>query len=223
MGRDSEVLALFPLSNVVLFPQVRCPLHLFEPRYRQLARHVLEGDRRIGMVTVRPEGLETIQGDPPVFDIGCAGVIADSEELADGRYNIVLQGSFRFRILGELHRPQGQLYRSARVERLEDGFDPADADRVANLRGRVIELVGSLAQAARSPRAAEFSSKTFDTLEDTALVNALSNALAFPPTEKQGLLEAVSILERYERLANLLSFRIAERMAPGTPESGSIH
>ena len=64
---ESELLPIFPLSNVVLFPRVKTPLHLFEPRYRQLARDVLQGDRRVGMVVVRPEHIDEMPGDPPIF------------------------------------------------------------------------------------------------------------------------------------------------------------
>ena len=76
-----ERLALFPLSNVVLFPRVKTPLHIFEPRYRQMTEAALDGDRRIGMVVVRPEHVEAIAGDPPLFEVGCEGVISDSKKL----------------------------------------------------------------------------------------------------------------------------------------------
>src|SRR5512147_373282 len=113
-----EELPLFPLSNVVLFPRVRAPLHIFEPRYRQMTEHALAGERRIGMVVVPPEHLERIAGDPPVYAIGCAGVISASQRLPDGRFHIMLDGTWRFRIQEELPHAPGRLYRLARVERL---------------------------------------------------------------------------------------------------------
>ena len=86
---STDEIAIFPLSNVVLFPRMQCPLHLFEPRYRQLAEHVLADDRRIGMVVVPPEHADEMHGDPPVYPIGCAGTIGQSQKLRDGRFNIV--------------------------------------------------------------------------------------------------------------------------------------
>jgi hypothetical protein len=119
---ESERLPIFPLSNVVLFPRVKTPLHLFEPRYRQLARDVLQGERRIGMVVVRPEHVDEMPGDPPIYPIGCAGVITESQRLPDGRYNLVLLGEHRVRIVGEEPRGESQLYRVAQVVRLPEPY-----------------------------------------------------------------------------------------------------
>ncbi len=82
---STDEIAIFPLSNVVLFPGVQAPLHLFEPRYRQMAEHVLDGDRRIGMVVVPPEHAAEMHGDPAVYPIGCAGTIGHSQRLRDDR------------------------------------------------------------------------------------------------------------------------------------------
>ena len=92
---------IFPLPNVVLFPNVFLPLHIFEPRYRQMVEDALDGDRIIGMVLLRPGWEGDYEGRPPVYPIGCAGVITHAERLADGRYNIVLRGMEKFRIASE--------------------------------------------------------------------------------------------------------------------------
>src|SRR4029453_7680480 len=105
-------LPIFPLPNAVLFPNVFLPLHIFEPRYREMVGDSLQGDRIIGMVLLRP-GFETdYEGRPPVYPIGCAGVITHAERLADGRFNIVLRGMEKFRIAGE---EADRLYRMATV------------------------------------------------------------------------------------------------------------
>ena len=96
---------IFPLPNVVLFPNVFLPLHIFEPRYRQMVDDALNGDRIIGMVLLRPGWEGDYEGRPPVYPIGCAGVITHAERLADGRFNIVLRGMEKFRITGEDARP----------------------------------------------------------------------------------------------------------------------
>ena len=99
----SDLLPLFPLPNVVLFPNVFLPLHIFEPRYREMVADAIAGDRLIGMVLLRPGWEHDYEGRPPVFPIGCSGVITHVERLADGRYNIILRGLERFRILEEDH------------------------------------------------------------------------------------------------------------------------
>src|SRR5215831_17371907 len=97
-AHDAIDLALFPLANVVLFPRIHCPLHIFEPRYRQMTTDAIAGTRQIGMTTVRPEHAEQMAGDPPLFSIGCIGTIQRAQRRDDGRYDIVLFGTQRFRI-----------------------------------------------------------------------------------------------------------------------------
>ena len=92
---------VFPLPGVVLFPNVFLPLHIFEPRYRAMVTDALAGDRIIGMVLLQPGFEAQYEDRPPIFPIGCAGVITHSEALADGRFNIVLRGIEKFRVTGE--------------------------------------------------------------------------------------------------------------------------
>ena len=214
---------LFPLSNVVLFPRIATPLHLFEPRYRQLARDVLEGGRTIGMVVVRPEFADEMPGDPPIFPIGCAGTVTESQKLPDGRYNLVLQGTTRFRVLDEPPREGERLYRMARVEPLAERYGDDERTRVASLRTNIVESVSVLVRKTQPDRAASLDPQLFEGVDDATLVNLLSNALALPVEEKQLLLEADSIPERYARLAAVLSFQRAELDDSGDPSRGPLH
>ncbi len=223
MEPREEELPIFPLSNVVLFPHLQVPLHVFEPRYRAMARDALGGARRIGMVVVRPEHVAEMAADPPVFPVGCAGTVQSAQQLPDGRYHIVLAGTQRFRILEEPARGPARSDRGARVELLDDLHEPRDAPRVAALRARVAELVLELVQRTAPDRARNLPASFLGGLDDAPFVNALCNALAFGPAEKQGLLEAPSIPARFERLAELLAFRLAELGAGGSPRSGSLH
>jgi len=219
----SDEIALFPLSNVVLFPRVRTPLHVFEPRYRELTAHALAGDRRIGMVAVPPAHVERIAGDPPVYPIGCEGVISQARRLPDGRFHIVLDGTQRFRILEEPARPPGRLYRVARIERLAEPYDPVAREGVTRLRERIVELVRRLLAQTDSARAAEITPELFRGVDDEGFVNTLANALVLDPPEKQGLLEAPGIPERFERLEGLLAFRLVEVGLPGPRAAGRVH
>ena len=220
---EGTPLPIFPLSNVVLYPRVQTPLHLFEPRYRALARDALSGERRIGMVTVRPEHLAEMPGDPPVYPIGCCGVIGESQRLPDGRYNIVLKGEHRFRIVEELPGEEQRLYRVARVVPLEDAYPDSEREGVAALRDTVVSDVGAILSRVQAERAPSFRAELFAGVDDETLVNTLSNALAFPAPEKQMLLEADSIPERFRRLASIVSFRRAEFEAAGGSGPPSVH
>ena len=91
---------IFPLPNVVLFPSALIPLHIFEPRYRALVADALESERLIGMVMLRPGWETQYDGVPDVYPIGCAGFITHADRLPDGRFNIMLRGMEKFRILG---------------------------------------------------------------------------------------------------------------------------
>jgi Lon protease-like protein len=214
---------LFPLSGVVLFPGVQTPLHIFEMRYRQMTEHVISQGGCIGMVAVPPEHSAGLPGDPPVYPIGCAGVITQSQRLRDGRFNIVLAGAQRFRIARELPRPPGRLYRVADVELLEDPFPTAERARVAKLRARVVELVRQLIERSDPERAQQITPELFAGMDDAGFVNSLSSALSFAPSEKQGLLEAESVPARFDRLEGLLEFRLAELAVGGAQGSNSVH
>jgi Lon protease-like protein len=220
---SEQRIAIFPLAQVVLFPRVQTPLLLFEPRYQQMAEHVLAGDRTLGMVTVPPEYADDMRGDPPVYPVGCAGRITRSQRQPDGRFHILLEGIHRFRIARELKQPEDQLYRVAEVIRLEEAYDSAEAPRVGKLRARLIEQVRSLVDRSRAGRGIEISPASFEGLDDLAFVNSLCNALAFDTEEKQGLLELDPIPGRFERLEALLSFRLAEISSPSGPAPGIIH
>ena len=112
------IIPLFPLPNVVLFPQMPLPLHVFEPRYRKMVEDTLAGHRTIGMTLLRPGWEPDYHGRPPVYPTGCAGVIEQSEPLADGRFNLLVRGTTRFRIVTE---HEGEPYRLAAIGRAIDG------------------------------------------------------------------------------------------------------
>jgi Lon protease-like protein len=206
-----EILPLFPLPSVVLFPHARVPLHVFEPRYRQMTARALAGERRIGMIAVRPEHLDAMAGDPPLFAIGCAGVVDEAARRDDGRYDIVLRGTERFRILDEAPRDESRLYRVARIETLEDPFDePREGIPLQGLRADAIDLLSQLLRLAAPDSARPLDPRRFSGIDDVTFVNLLCQLLDLAPPEKQGLLETTGILARCEALVALLQFRVAE-------------
>ena len=203
----SELLPLFPLPNVVLFPKVFLPLHVFEARYRELVADALASDRMIGMVLLRPGWERDYEGRPAVYPIGCSGVITHVERLADGRYNIVLRGVDRFRILSEEH---GRRYRRATVEALPDAATAATD--LAAVRQQRTKLEALLAPAVEKAGA---DPKTASAMGDEDLVNALAQYLDLEPLERQALLEQSCLRTRAESLVELLEMKILMARTPG--------
>ena len=197
----SDLLPLFPLPNVVLFPNVFLPLHIFEPRYRAMAADALASDRMIGMVLLKPGWEDDYEGRPPVYPIGCSGVITHVEQLADGRYNIVMRGMERFRIVQEDH---GRPYRRAIVDALTDG-EPSSNDRSA-IRERRRRLEALLTPTTNGDPRTEVKIPT--AMGDEDLVNALSQYLDLEPLEKQALLEREGLLARCRSLIDLLEMKV---------------
>ena len=190
---------IFPLPNVVLFPSALLPLHIFEPRYRALVDDALENERLIGMVMLRP-GWEThYDGAPDVYPIGCAGFITHADRLPDGRFNIMLRGMEKFRILGERPARQGvERYRVARIESINEAKSGVTAASHA-ARHRLEKLLARKLQ----KNDHDFIPKD---VPDADLVHAIAQHLE--PLEKQALLECNSLLERCEVLVELLEMRM---------------
>jgi Lon protease-like protein len=188
---------IFPLPNVVLFPNVFLPLHIFEPRYRQMVADALQGDRIIGMVLLRPGWQANYEGRPAVYAVGCAGVITHAEKLPDGRSNIVLRGMEKFRITGE---DEGKAYRIAHVETIDERSGAPRGEMLAERRRLEALLVP---QPDRQPDPAVPS-----WMPDDELVNALAQYMELEPVEKQALLEREGPLDRCRSLVELLEMKL---------------
>ena len=203
---------IFPLPNVVLFPNVFLPLHIFEPRYRAMVADALDGDRMIGMVLLRPGWENDYEGRPPVFPIGCAGVISHHERLPDGRYNIVLRGLQKFRILGE---ETGKSYRIARAETIHEPLAGLDQDEVRAARRRLEALL------VPQPSGRGRDPKVPPSMGDEDLINALAQYMELEPLEKQALLEREGLLARCRSLIELLEIKmiVARHDWKATPNS----
>jgi Lon protease-like protein len=198
------LLPLFPLPNVVLFPSVPLPLHVFEPRYRKMVEDVLETHRTIGMTLLRPGYEADYQGRPPIYPIGCTGFIQQHERLDDGRFNILLHGRRRFRVVRE---HDGEPYRLALVEPLDD--PGGDGRSLAATRDELVSTLGRLI--ADSPFVVVDSDAPSE-----LVVNGLAQGLDLPPVERQALLECDTLDARARRLLSLLEFHRLERTAGGS-------
>jgi uncharacterized protein len=190
---------LFPLPNVVLFPNVFLPLHIFEPRYRQMIADALQEDRIIGMALLRPGYEVNYEGRPEVYPIGCAGVITHSQPLGDGRYDIVLRGMEKFRIRSEDHTKP---YRIGHVDGISEVIPPDEAVPLRHQRQRLEAVLAAAIERVRA------EPKFPPSVPDEDLVNALAQYLDLDTLEHQALLECDGVLARCRALIDLLEMKL---------------
>src|SRR5687768_8983806 len=134
-------LPIFPLPSVVLFPNVFLPLHIFEPRYRQMIADALSGDRIIGMVLLKPGYEDDYEGRPPIYGTGCSGLITHVERMEDGRYNLVLRGLEKFIVHGEEDPAEGTQYRRALVTTVDEMVAGSERDALKSERQKLEALL----------------------------------------------------------------------------------
>ena len=192
MAETRTRISIFPLSGAMLFPGLQLPLHIFEPRYRAMISDALARDRRIGMI--QPQ--RAAEG-APLFAVGCLGRIGQVEALDDGRYNVVLEGEARFRVLREIDVTTP--FRQVEALLLDEPADEVlaaveracferEARRYADAQGYRVDW-NSVAQ-----------------LDDVSLINGVSQIAPFDAAAKQALLEAEGVSARCELLVQLMQF-----------------
>jgi Lon protease-like protein len=194
-----STIPLFPLPNVVLFPNVCLPLHIFEPRYREMVANTLDADRIIGMVLLRPGWEGEYEGRPAIYGVGCAGLVTHAERLDDGRYNLVLRGLQKFRVTEEDH---SRRYRMATIEPILEPVADADRTVIAAERRRLEALL------VPQPAGRGVDPKMPPSMPDEELVNALAQYLDLEVVEKQALLERDGLVERCRSLIDLLEMKV---------------
>jgi Lon protease-like protein len=197
-------LPIFPLPEAVFFPETILPLHVFEPRYRRMIADVLAGDRWLAVVMLRPGWERDYEGRPPVHQVAGAGEIIQAEALADGRYNILLDGRARLRILAE-EPADGRPYRVVRGERLAEpavrAGDPVLGARLAELRQAHARLLAALGQS----HADVVGRLTVAGAAPGAVIDRIVAAVVPDASVRQRVLEAVDVRERLELATGALS------------------
>ena len=202
MGEPLEgefVLPLFPLPNLVFFPNTRLPLHVFEPRYRQMVTDALGTDKRFGIVLLRPGWETDYFGTPDIHLCGTVGTIEQAVSLDDGRFNILVRGDVRFRVVGEVSRLP---YRTARVvasPEMERAAPEAYAQR---------EWLADLARQYLKYLPDQMAVPEIETVGLDALTNALIMSLNIDVEEKQKLLEIDDLIARAEKIGTELQTRV---------------
>jgi uncharacterized protein len=197
----------------VLFPGVKIPLHIFEPRYREMVEETSAGPRIVGMMLLKGDWEREYYDYPDIFEIGCAGRIAEIAKLADGRFNLVLEGLREFRVV---HEFRDRSFRRAEVDWCEVDRREIEIDEesMETLRALLVSYAGDAgAQVWRS------------VVEDRGLrgvdlINFLCFYLDLAPLEKQTLLEALN--SRVRCLFDILTFRLEEqKLGPSGSRGGS--
>ncbi len=212
MAELPEIIPLFPLPNFVVFPGVQVPLHIFEPRYREMVADVAVSHGIIGMMMLKGEWERDYHAFPDLYEIGCAGKISNISKLPDGRYNLILNGLAEFRVVREVRdRP----YRQAQVEWCATPGDKLalDAHALAALRDLLVAYLGEPAREVWRSLVEQRG------LRDAELINFICFHLDVSPIEKQTLLEARG--ERAECLVDVLTFKLEERKLGPAGSAGS--
>ena len=206
-------LPIFPLPTTVLFPNVFLPLHIFEPRYRQMIADALSGDRIIGMVLLKPGFEDDYDGRPPIYGTGCAGLITHVERTEDGRYNLILRGLEKFIVHGEEDPIAGTQYRRALVTMVDEMVPGSERDALKSERHKLEALLTPLFDGALAEH------RLPQSMPDEDLVNALAQYLEFDPLEKLALLERQGPLARCRSMVELLEMKAL--MKDG--DAGRVH
>jgi hypothetical protein len=198
MSRTLRV-PLFPLPGAILFPRSQLPLHIFEPRYREMVRDVIDGAGQIAMI--QPLRLDD-DNQAPLYGVGCVGEVVGVEELEDGRFNIVLLGSNRFRLVKEADVDAPYRCGEVDIEQFDDTEPPplapiqrAEVEREARRLGDALGLAVDWAAVAQ--------------LDDEMLVNAIAQVAPFDVGAKQALLEQANLDGRADLLVQLMQFHRA--------------
>ncbi|MDD9820398.1 MAG: LON peptidase substrate-binding domain-containing protein [Nitrospira sp.] len=202
-----DTIPIFPLPNVVLFPDTYLPLHIFEPRYQDMVADTLKQEAYIGMALLQEGQLHDAHGNPAVCSPGCVGRITTFRPLRDGCSDLILHGLSRYTIEEEL---PGKSYRRAKIAvPSHHPFQTIGDDAV---RSTLVELAVRYLQARQVQEVCVFITR--ESIAETVLVNSLSSCLDFTPIEKQFLLETESLYQQTRRLIDLLRLRLSDGLAP---------
>lgn len=208
-------LPVFPLPDTVFFPGTQLPLHVFEPRYRDMVEHCLsEGHCTMGVALLQPGYEEAYADRPPVYEVMGAGVIVDYERFPDGRYNILLKGTDRVRALEELAPRES--YRVMRVERLEDHCSKIASDCEGTLRSLALRLAQSV------PSVREPLTRLIHGTHGGHLADQLACRLVPEAARRQRILEERDVCRRVELVMEAIA-EVCLRIDPSCSSSGHVN
>ena len=194
-----KTLAVFPLSNFIIFPKTTVPLNIFEPRYIEMVNESMSSNKFIGMI--QPKTPNNLDLPAELYDVGCMGKITSFKETEDGRYLIELKGLIRFKILEEVET--NNKYRECRIDFTDYHHDLNEERESLNFSD--LELIFKDLKSLFERRGFVVNWKALEKQSIDETINALAMASPFSLEEKQVLLEAKNLGIRKNRIAEILS------------------
>ena len=198
------VIPLFPLPTTVFYPNTSLPLHIFEPRYRSMVADALNGKGEIGMILLRPGWERDYQGTPEIMTIGCLGKIKHHSELPEGKYNILLSGLYRFRILNEI---KGKIYRQAQVEFLKEINDKDLTSEPSPIKEKLIRVMRLYLKNLPEGTKIEQALDIKNCCKLGEFVDKLTHHFDLPVNKMQEFLEQQDVQKRADSLNSLIEFK----------------
>tara|TARA_B100001057_G_scaffold276038_1_gene276308 strand:- start:1084 stop:1731 length:648 start_codon:yes stop_codon:yes gene_type:complete len=193
-------LAVFPLSNFIIFPKTTVPLNIFEPRYVEMINDSIKSNKFIGMI--QPKNLDqTDVVNPDLHKIGCMGKITSFEESEDNRFLIELKGIIRFKIIGEINNDKK--YRECEID-FKNFYDDLEIKK-ENIKFSDLELIFKDLKSLFEKRGFIINWKALEKQSLDETINALAMASPFTLEEKQVLLEAKNLDTRKTRISEILT------------------
>ena len=198
-----EKIAVFPLSNFIIFPEMTVPLNIFEPRYVEMINDSMNGTKMIGLIQPKKNSSNSI---PELYEIGCMGQITSFDEGDDGRCLISLSGLSRFKIIKEIKN--NKLYRECKISFNE--FDNDISSKKEDINSSNLKLIFNNLQKLFDKKGYTLNWKEIKKQNLEQTINALSMASPFSLEEKQALLETKNFNLRKNKLEEILSTYIAD-------------
>jgi Lon protease-like protein len=205
MRRALPHLPIFPLPGAVLLPHSLVPLHIFEPRYRKMIHDCGEGHRVLALANI-PDEIASAEEPPRVLPVAGAGVLARVEKLPDGRFNVVLRGVGRVRIVEEL--ASGEPYRLVRAEGMQGRA--ATGRREMDLADALKNLVLALSAAQRTAETQALAQLSARAQDPADLADVVAGVLLSSPTERQLVLETLDPAQRLEIVLRAAASALAQ-------------
>tara|TARA_B100001758_G_C18188389_1_gene493260 strand:+ start:70 stop:717 length:648 start_codon:yes stop_codon:yes gene_type:complete len=193
-------LAVFPLSNFIIFPRTTVPLNIFEPRYVDMINDSMKSNKLIGMI--QPKFSKDKNDEiPKLHEIGCMGKITSFKETEDARYLIELKGLIRFKIINEI--PSNKKYRECEIN-FENYYEDLESKK-EDIKFSDLELIFKDLKSLFEKRGFIINWKGLEKQSLDETINALSMASPFTIEEKQVLLEAKNLTIRKTKIAEILT------------------
>ena len=201
---ENSVIPLFPLPSTVFYPNTSLPLHIFEPRYRNMVEEALNGKGEIGIILLKPGWESDYQGTPEIMATGCVGKIERHSKLPEGKYNILLSGLYRFRILNETG---GKVYRQAEVTFLKEINDQDLTTKTSPIKEQLIRVMQLYLKNLPDETKVEQTLDLENCRKLAEFVDKLTNQFDLPPNKMQEFLEQQDVQKRANSLYSLIEFK----------------